>query len=304
MNKLYNCIILSTKSAGSSALQKLLVKNYGFNMVKNTTHHENETLFWSKAASALDLYQDKMHRSKVPFSRSAALQALNKFLKDNSVEECLSADASKAEIFSAYFDLISQYKPLFVEKSPHHLYNQSNLDLLAEFACQYKDKVNVKFLGLVRHPLSVIYSGWDRWKHDCSEFEREWFVSNVNLLKNKESLNIDIVRYEDLVAENAAFLEEKLGLKPVSDAFSFRSSSLDKWKKDKAFGHQLSDETIELAKQFGYKDFDTSGEGLSWNFKSLSIYAGVELKRLLRKSAMYWLPFCYVNTPAADKMLG
>jgi hypothetical protein len=287
MNKFYNCVILSTKSAGSSALQKFLVKNFGFRMSRIISHHENETLFWTKAASILGLHQRKMHRSEIPYALPRALQSLQKFCTDNNLEGLTHKIVTKQRIFEAYLNLIRQNNPLFVEKSPHHLYNQSNLDLLAEFATQYKDEVDIKFIGLVRHPLSVIYSGWERWKHDCIEFEKEWLISNSNLLKNKENLNIEIIRYEDLVAENGTFLKDKLDLEPVSDEFNFKKTSLEKWKTDKDFGHELSKETIELARLLGYSDFDTSGIGMTWKFKSWSTYAGVEMKRLLRASAVY-----------------
>ncbi|AHM58413.1 hypothetical protein D770_00695 [Flammeovirgaceae bacterium 311] len=256
-------------------------------MTKHTTHHENETLFWAKAASVLGLPQLKMHRSRVPYSNTLALKALNSFCVENNLGELKQESLNRKTIFEMYLSLIVQNGPLFLEKSPHHLFNQSNLDLISEFKEKYQDKINFKILGLVRHPLSVIYSGWDRWKHDCSEFEQEWLISNTNLLKNKEALDLEIIRYEDLVSENAASLKDKLALEPVSSKFEFKSGSLEKWKSDKNFAHQLSKETMDLAKKFGYTDFETSEETLTWKLKSWSTYAGVEMKRLLRASAVY-----------------
>ena len=48
-------IILSTKSSGSTALQNYFKLNFGFNTVKYTRHQEEETLYWAKVASVLDL---------------------------------------------------------------------------------------------------------------------------------------------------------------------------------------------------------------------------------------------------------
>lgn len=282
MSKLYHCIILSTKSAGSSALQKFLVQDYGFKMSQKTHHHENETLFWAKAASILGLLQLKMHRSHIPYSNSMALKSLHQFSTDNLMGSLKAGDVTKEALFNLYLNLITQNKPRFVEKSPHHLFNQSNLDLIGEFISLFGDSIDFKVIGLVRHPLSVIYSGWERWRYDCKRFEREWLVSNQNLLRNKSQLGIDIIRYEDLVAENGMFLSYRLNLEPMSNSFLFRKSSLYKWKADKAFGHVLSNETVELAKDFGYSDFETAGEQLPWRLKSWSAYAVAELRHLLR----------------------
>ncbi|GAB3535499.1 hypothetical protein GCM10027443_24750 [Pontibacter brevis] len=282
MHKLYNCIILSTKSAGSSALQKFLVKDFGFQMTTHARHHENETLFWTKVASILGLPQQKMHRSKVPFTNTKALESLKQFCEEGNLGTLTPENATKEHLFDLYTRLVQQHQPRFVEKSPHHLYNKSNLDLIREYISLQQKDMDFKVIGLVRHPLSVIYSGWDRWRFDCRQFEKEWYLSNKNLLEYKEELNIELVRYEDLVAENGAFMQEKLGLERVSDNFHFRSSSLYKWKTDDKFGHELRAETIALAESFGYSDFDTSTDKLAWKIKDFSTFAGVELKRMLR----------------------
>ncbi|WP_219899072.1 sulfotransferase [Pontibacter ummariensis] len=245
-------------------------------------HHENETLFWTKAASVLGLQQQKMHRSQVPYSSTKALDSLRQFCKANNADALQGGCPTKGSIFSCYKSLIAQYQPRFVEKSPHHLYNESNLDLIREFISQFKDEIDFKVIGLVRHPLSVIYSGWDRWKYDCGKFEKEWFISNRNLLDYKQDLAIDLVRYEDLVEENGAFMHRVLGLEPVSDDFAFRRSSLEKWKSDEKFGHTMRDETVKLAEKFGYANFETAEDKLTWKIKDISTYASVELKRFLR----------------------
>lgn len=209
-----------------------------------------------------------MHRSHIPYSNTTALRSLHQFSTDNRIGSLATGAVTKEALFNLYLGLITQNQPRFVEKSPHHLFNQSNLELIGEFISLFKDSIDFKVIGLVRHPLSVIYSGWERWRFDCRRFEREWLVSNHNLLRNRESLGIDIIRYEDLVAENGALMRQRLNLEPVSDRFLFRKSSLYKWKSDRTFGHVLSEETVELAKTFGYSDFETPGEKLPWRFRS------------------------------------
>lgn len=285
MDKLYHCIILSTKSAGSSALQMCLAQNFNFNIVDKTQHHENETLFWAKAASVLGMPQEKMHRSVVPYAKEKGLEELSRFCLQNNINKLQDTNITKEAIFSAYRDLVFQNKPRFVEKSPHHLFNKSNLDLIGEFMEQHRHEIDFKVLGLVRHPLSVIYSGWERWRYNPEQFEQEWFTSNKNLLDYQEKLGIDVVRYEDLVMENAAFIPEKLGLDAQGNQFRFRRSSLDKWKSDSSFGHELSPETKKLAASFGYSEFGTAGESLSWKFNKFSAMAGVEIKRMLNSNS-------------------
>ncbi len=65
-------IILSIKSSGSSACQNLLSKFSQVSYVPKTRHFENETLYWTKAASVLGLPQVDMIDSEVPISKEKA----------------------------------------------------------------------------------------------------------------------------------------------------------------------------------------------------------------------------------------
>ena len=61
--------ILSVKSSGSSILQRILAESLSGRLVEKTTHSENETLYWTKAASVLGLPQIQMENSQVPFRK-------------------------------------------------------------------------------------------------------------------------------------------------------------------------------------------------------------------------------------------
>ena len=78
-----NIIILSEKSSGSSACQNLLTKLGKVQHVSKTRHYQNETLYWTKAASILDLPQVKMVDSEVPIEPEKAKTALILLLKEN-----------------------------------------------------------------------------------------------------------------------------------------------------------------------------------------------------------------------------
>lgn len=246
-------IILSTKSAGSSALMNYYVKNHSFQDVCFTKHFEKETLFWTKAASLLKLPQDKLYRSKISFKSERVLAELNEFLKMNKVS-CINATSVSLqdEIFRAYKDLIFKYAPRFIEKSPHHLYNRSDLRLMLEFILKYESEIDFKVIGLVRNPLDVIYSAWSRWKFIPEEFEGEWLRSYENLLWWKDQFPLTrIMQYEEMAKDNA-LIDKVIGAVPESKRYTMNVKSIFRWQRDIFFSHNLSKDTVILAKKYGY----------------------------------------------------
>lgn len=272
-----NIIILSSKSSGSSALQNYFLLNHQYKAAAYTPHHENETLYWSKVASVLELPQIKMYRSQVPFSKKEALNSLNDFLHSNGLDTC--GDPNKDFFFKRYLDLVRNNDFRFIEKSPHHLFNESNLQLIEEFVKEYSDKVEVKIIGLVRHPQAVLYSAWKRWGFIPVEFEREWYTSYHNLLHWQNKLNIEVIKYEDLV-QGDVDLEKLLMITTESLCkFNFKGDAVDKWSHDPTYGHRLSDSTINLAKKFGYVTFNPSGNMSYWKLK----YKGWTFLRAIKR---------------------
>lgn len=249
-------IILSSKSSGSTALMQYFIANYSFQAVLFTRHHEKETLYWSKAAAILGLPQDKLYRSAVSFKKEIVRGQLKEFLKSNNTSGGNGLE-NKSECFKAYRELIDQFSPRFIEKSPHHLFNRSNLELLIEFMNEHKDEIDFIVIGLVRHPQDVIYSAWTRWKFDCREFEREWIRSYENLFWFREQYPaVHIVRYEDIARDNS-LIQGMMKFEMDTSNYSINARSLFKWKVDSSFSHQLSDRTIQLARSYGYDEFQT-----------------------------------------------
>lgn len=279
--------ILSSKSSGSTALQNYLKKNFGYKTVKYTQHQEEETLYWTKVASILNLPQEKLYRSVVPIKAERAVKELNDFFLKNDMPnlQC-DLNTTEEEFQNFFFQIIQNSGNKFVEKSPHHLYNQSNLQLLLNFKKEYKEKVDIRILGLVRHPQAVIYSAWRRWKYFPEKFQNEWLNSYRKLLEWRDRLGIIIIRYEDLVTDEVN-LSTVLGEdeKPESN-YRFRTSSLNKWIEDPSFGFSVSKEVQVLAEKFGYQNF---GSHRSWRWKlSLSkyklIFAAKVIVNKLRKT--------------------
>ena len=154
-------IILSEKSSGSSALQNLLVKFAEIQHVSKTRHFENETLYWTKAASILDKPQLVMVDSEVPIERKKARGELISLLKDNLNDYVPPVD-DKELIIEGWRLLCNKYSPIFLEKSPHHLCQWAAIELIIECIRQVTD-VDFLLIGLIRNPMDTLYSQFKRW---------------------------------------------------------------------------------------------------------------------------------------------
>ena len=246
-------IILSTKSSGSTALQNYFKLNFGFNTVKYTKHQEEETLYWTKVASVLEMPQTPMYRSEVPFTQREAIKELNHFFSKNDLEHiCCKKDTTEKQFQEFYYELIKANKGKFIEKSPHHLYNESDLLLIRNFRKRYKNEIEFTIFGLTRHPQAVLYSAWKRWNFLPSKFQLEWDKSYRNLLEWKNELKIILVKYEDMIKHPKTIEEAVSGLDKNAEKFKFRLSSMEKWKVDKKYGFNLQSDIVDLAKNLGY----------------------------------------------------
>jgi hypothetical protein len=250
-------VILSEKSSGSSACQNILTKFAEIKHVAKTRHYENETLYWTKAASMLGLPQRQMIDSEVPIPAAQARAELLQLLQENIPDYAPSCD-DRESIFAGWRSLCRQHAPIFLEKSPHHLCQWSALELLHE-CMQNSADIDFLFIGLVRNPLDTLYSQFQRWRSRPEDLQYQWLAAYRNLLRFKDLVGdrLVIVRYEDMVASIRH-------LQPVFDFCEVKSSdaerdyfhrkSLLKWQSDARFGFRLDEKVIELAKQFGYLD--------------------------------------------------
>ena len=266
MNK---CIlILSNKSSGSSAVQRLLAQAADLKCIEQTRHFENESLYWTKAASVLRLPQQNMLDSEVPIEPRAAKQDLLKLLVDN-VPGYVPPMSDRDLIFQGWLALCNVYSPIFLEKSPHHLLQQSALELIVEAINQLKGEVDFLLVGLVRNPMDVMYSAFRRWRTPPEKLQYEWLMAYENLLRLKEKLGdrVVIVRYEDLIEslDPLAPVIEFCETAAAENAQTLRAGSLLKWKGDRTFGFTLASKVYELAKSYGYCDTElTNRSWLLW----------------------------------------
>lgn len=252
-------VILSDKSSGSSALQYRIEKFPDVKLISKTRHSEKETLFWTKAASILDLPQVKILDSEVPISKENALEDLNRLLLDNLPGLEFHPKNHDELIFGGWERLCHQFTPVFLEKSPHHLHQLSALELLQK-CTERLDNIDFLFIGLIRNPMDTLYSQWRRWKAIPEKTQYQWKRAYENLLRFRDLVEdkLIIIRYEDLIDDNA--LLEKIS-EFVEQPYNredrhFHSRSLQKWSKDPFFGFQLSPQVRNLAVKFGYRQED------------------------------------------------
>lgn len=252
-------MVLSTKSAGSSALQHLICRFGGGRHVERSRHTSRstvETLYWTKAASVLGLPQVRLPDSEVPIPRARAERDLHELLTQNIPGYVPPADPD-ALVFEGWRALCHRYAPVFVEKSPHHLHQWSALKLIAQ-AARDLDDVDFRFVGIVRNPMDALYSAWRRWRMRPDIFQHHWRMAYDNLHRWRDVAGeyLMTVRYEDFSTgpQTAARLMEFLGLQPLRPDFDrfIHGISRQRWKYDPWFRFQLDPRVEAAAKLWGY----------------------------------------------------
>ena len=261
-------LILSNKSSGSSAVQRLLAQAADLKCVEKTRHFQNESLYWTKAASLLNLPQVDMLDSEVPIPRRQAKDDLITLLQDN-VPDYQAPDNDQSLIFDGWHQLCEQYQPIFLEKSPHHLLQSSALSLIVSCMEKLEGQVDFLLIGLVRNPMDVLYSAFRRWKTPPEKLQYEWLTAYENLrdlamdlgdrnpntpFKYNPNGRLVTIRYEDLAGslDPLAPVFDFCETQPNADAKSLNRKSLLKWQQDTLFGFTLAPDVLALAQTYGY----------------------------------------------------
>ncbi len=286
-------IILSEKSSGSSACQNLLVKFADIKCVSKTRHAQNETLYWTKAASILGLPQLNMIDSEVPIEGKKARTDLITLLRDN-LESYSPPNNDKELIFGGWKLLCEKHIPIFLEKSPHHLCQWSALELIIECMKVVSD-TDFLLIGLIRNPMDTIYSQFKRWKARPEKVQYQWLIAYQNLLRLRDIIRekLVVVRYEDIVS-SPNYLQPVFDFCNVTigdaDHNYLHQKSISKWKNDKSFGFAISDDVIALAQSYGYRTEDlTNRSSALWpihrEFARIVYKSTRPIKKIARKGA-------------------
>jgi hypothetical protein len=255
-------VVLSSKSAGSSALQNLLTSSGRVRHVRRTRHNEHETLYWTKAASVLGLPQADMADSEVPIPARRARRELERFLRDNVGGGFEPPTGDRELVFGGWAALCREYAPVFIEKTPHHLHQRAALELILE--CERTlDAVDFMLVGLVRNPMDALYSMWNRRRETPEVHQFEWLeaYSNLRWLASERPDLVTTVRYEDMVVDPSV-LEPVCAFAgiDVPDRGYMHGRSIAKWRDDPGYGFVIDPEVASLAREFGYSDDEVRNE--------------------------------------------
>lgn len=255
-------IVLSSKSSGSSVLQRVLAAQPQIRPVARTRHKQNETLFWVKAASVLGLPQVAMTRSEVPIPRDKARADLVTLLTENLGPSYVPPSDEPDLIFGGWHELCRRYAPVFLEKSPHHLHQWSALELIMECVRRLSD-VEFLLVGLVRNPMDTMYSLWRRWRVIPERSQHEWYTAYTNLQKLVALLpgRVVVVRYEDMIGDSSSLQPVyRFVDAPRGDSTTLHNKSIGLWRQDRLFGFRLADHVTALGTEYGYRREDMIGD--------------------------------------------
>lgn len=278
-------IVLSEKSSGSTAIQDLLAKFADLKHVQHTHHWAFETLYWSLAASILEMPQTKIPDSVVPVPKVAARDELIALVRNNS-HDFIPPQDDKDLVMNGWRHLCEAHAPIFLEKSPHHLCQQSSLDLIAQWMDVNND-IDTVLIGLVRNPMDTIYSQYARWRARPEALEGQWRTAYKNLLTLKDRVGdrVYIIRYEDLIQSTSVMepVFNAIGVEAdLADHNHMHQKSIQKWRADNAFGFALSEETITLAEQYGYQRTDMHNQPTPlWPLRREATRVGYKIKAKL-----------------------
>ena len=170
---------------------------------------------------------------------------------------------SKKEIFKIYNEIINFFGHTLFDKSPQYLGNDECLNLIKEYNNIYK---NIIFLGLIRNPLDSIISQYQLWKEydendSLKKREKRWLIKYNHLIKLKKDFsNLDIIKYEDLVADpenETKKILDKCGLKFDNDCWQhLKEISIGRYQAFQTIGKhsdwKWSDEFDQHLKDFNY----------------------------------------------------
>ncbi len=254
--------LLSDKRSGSTMFQCELCKHPDIRHVEYSPHTYFETHHWLKAAVLLkedcSLFSGGRLYDGYGSRRNAQTYLLDCIQKN--VPEFVVPDDERELVFSGWEALCEKYaRPVFFEKSPQFLAHRACLELMLEWIGQ--TGYRVKVIGLVRHPLSVLYSAHELFHTDPTKRQYGWAEIHRNLMDFKEQLTENqfmLCRYEDIIQEPVASFDRIcrfLGVEPdATIGAAVHGGSINKWETDPFFTVQLDDEVKRMAHQFGYGD--------------------------------------------------
>jgi len=257
-------ILLSDKRSGSTIFEDELCKHPDINHVVYTPHSYNETHYWLMAACMLGSSRQLFYghqRYKSYGSNKQARRLLIDCICGNVLDFKILED-DQTLVFEGWEALCRQFaQPIFFEKSPQHPHHWAALDLMLKWV--ERTKFNVKFIGLIRNPMAVMYSALELFSTDPFERQFGWAHCYRNILAMKEMVGKErfhLVRYEDLIARPKQIFKEIFEFLELDHCDTIgekvHGQSVSKWLDDQTFTLQLHESVVRVAMHFGYTEDD------------------------------------------------
>lgn len=255
-------ILLSDKRSGSTMFEREICKHADIAHIPFTPHTYNETHYWLMAASLLPMPAQLFSGNK-PYKGYGSRENIRQLLIDTiqgNVPKFIVPDDDEALVFDGWEALCEHYaNPVLFEKSPQHPHHWAALELMLRWV--ERTKHQVKFIGLVRNPMSVMYSAQALFFTNPEQRQFGWAHAYRNILLMQFFLKKDqfyCVRYEDLTHSPRKYFGEVCDFIGVDGepeiGASVHEKSLNKWREDSNFDLQLDDSVIRIAKKFGYSE--------------------------------------------------
>lgn len=253
-------ILLSDKRSGSTIFEKELSRHPGVNHVAYSPHTYFETHHWLKAACILGAPPQLFDGRRVYDgygSRRGAREYMIDCIRGN-VPGFVTPDSDEALVFEGWNALCAKFaRPVFFEKSPQHPHHWAALDLMLHWA--RNTDYTVRFIGLVRNPMAVMYSALERFFTDPSERQFSWACCCRNILALKEMVgeeHFHLIRYEDLIHRPRRTFGEVLEYMELDFhegmGEEIHARSENKWREDPGFTLRLHESVVRMAEHFGY----------------------------------------------------
>lgn len=253
-------LLLSDKRSGSTMFQQELCRHSDIQTVSYSPHTYLETHHWLKAAVLLESAPADFSGGRVYRGYGGRTNART------YTEDCIKGNVPQFDttmsdrdlVFDGWEALCRRFaKPVFFEKSPQYLAHWAALELMLEWIKH--TEFEVKVIGLIRHPLSVLYSAEELFHSNPQKRQFGWAEIYRNWIRLTECLDADqfmLCRYEDLIENpRSAFGEicDFIGVpRDPNVGAQVKDSSLAKWRVDPFFSIQLDPSVSDIAIELGY----------------------------------------------------
>jgi len=254
-------ILLSDKRSGSTLFQTELCKHPDVNHVAYSPHTYFETHHWLKAACILRMPKH-LYYGHQPYkgygSRLGAKQYMIDCIRGNVPGFAIPNDNKKL-VFEGWNALCRKFsKPVFFEKSPQYPHHWAALSLILNWVETTEFKV--RFIGLIRNPMAVMYSAQKLFHTNPSERQFGWASCYRNILAMREIVGkerFQLIRYEDLISQPKQIFSNICDFLELdfnnNMGNTVHTRSVNKWREDPTFTLQFHESVVHAAMHFGYK---------------------------------------------------